>query len=274
MPPRVFIFVIASFGDPVYTDLIKLRKLQLKKYNIPHYFLFDENPPSHYVFDNNDIFIEKETNTKYEIKIPSFEKKDMMTPTEFCEWSTYILRRQNAHMNPFMIQRFLKGLKLIDETQYDYIIRVNISTFININNLMKEIESYPKTKFATAHLIKQKLPDWNIYNNTELVLFSGTCIICTSDTISYLKTIDINSEILSCHNDDTVLSHLLHQYISSYKSLHACFLETNMVCDDKNLDSPIFRIKNNIDRHYDILHWIYLLKKIDNIDVDFNGLKL
>jgi len=243
MNRKIFIFVIASFGDPVYIDLIRLRKLQFKKYNIPHYFLFDEEPPSTYKFDNNDIYIEKEKN--------SF-KTDI-----------------NPHMNPYMVQRFLKGLQLIDETSYDYIIRINISTYINFNQLTKEMDSFSKIQFASAHLINQKLPDWNIYIDKELILFSGTCIIFSSDTITYLKKIDIKSEILSKHNDDTVLSHLLSAYINKYNIISVAFLEHNNSYTDADKNKSIIRIKNNIDRRYDILHWIYLLKDIDDLDIDF-----
>jgi hypothetical protein len=244
MNHKLFVFVIASFGDPIYIDLIKLRKIQFKKYNIPHLFIFDEQPPPNYTFDDNDIYLEKEVIVNYKAPV-------------------------NPHMNPYMIQRFLKSLKLIDESQYDYIIRVNISTFINYNQLTQQIDSFPKKRFASAHLIYQTLPDWNIYNSKELILFSGLCIIISSDTITYLKTIDINSEILSSHNDDTVLSHLLHEYIDSYRPLHVTYLETNAICTDSQLINPIIRIKNMFDRRYDILHWINLLNYIDNINIDF-----
>jgi len=242
MSPRIFIYIIASFGDPVYNQLIKLRKLQLSKYNIHHYFLFDEEPPVDYTIDANDIYLKKEN-------IES-------------------LAKINSHMNPFMIQRFLKGLQLIDEKQYDYIIRVNISTFINIDILLKELEDKARSKFAMSHIIYQNLSEWDEYSIHTLRLFSGTCIIMSSDVISYLKSINIYSEILHKHNDDTVLSHLINQYIKDYSSINLCFLETNICCDELSLKKYfVFRIKNNIDRNYDILHWIFLLKQIDNIEV-------
>lgn len=242
MGPRVFIYVIASFGDPVYIELIKLRKLQLSKYNIPHYFLFDEDMPVDYTMDKNDIYLKKE---------------DIMSHADV-----------NPHMNPFMIQRFLKGLQLIDETSYDYIIRVNISTFINIDALLNELEEKPRSQFAMAHIIYQRLSDWKEYSTKDLRLFSGTCLIISKDVASYLKTINIYSDILHKHNDDTVISHILNQYIKEYSNIDLCFLETNICCDEPSLKKFfMFRIKNNMDRNYDILHWIFLLRQIDNIEV-------
>jgi hypothetical protein len=238
MSPKVFIFVIASFGDPVYKELILLRKLQLSKYKIPHYFLFDEL--SDYTMDQNDIYIKKE----------NIESKAIVNP----------------NMNPFMIQRFLKGIKLIDEYSYDYIIRVNISTFINIPVLLKELE--PRNKFVLGHIMYQNLSEWDEYCHNKLVLFAGTCIVMSNDVITYLKSIDINNLVLHKHNDDTVLSHLINQYIEKYSKLNIHYLENNICCDESLLNNySLFRIKNTFDRNYDILHWKYLLEKIDNIKV-------
>jgi hypothetical protein len=236
MSPKVFIFVIASFGDPIYKELILLRKLQFSKYKIPHYFLFDEM--SDYMMDHNDIYLKKE----------DIESKALVNP----------------NMNPFMIQRFLKGIKLIDENSYDYIIRVNISTFINIPVLLKELDI--RHKFVLGHIMYQNLSEWEEYRDNKLVLFSGTCIIMSNDVITYLKTIDINDIILHKHNDDTVLSHLINKYIDTYSNLNICYLENNVCCQESLLNNyPLFRIKNSVNRKYDILHWRYLLEKIDTI---------
>lgn len=238
MSPRIFIFIIASFGDPIYKELILLRKLQLSKYKVPHYFLFDEL--SDYSMDMNDIYLEKE----------NIESKAVVNPS----------------MNPFMIQRFLKGIKLIDEKSYDYIIRVNISTFINIPVLLKELGI--RHKFALAHIMYQNLSEWEEYREDKLVLFAGTCVVMSNDVITYLKSIDINDLVLHKHNDDTVLSHLINQYIEKYSKLNICYLENNICCDESLLNTySLFRIKNSVDRNYDILHWKYLLEKIDNIKV-------
>jgi hypothetical protein len=242
MSPRIFIYIIASFGQPIYKELIKLRKLQLLKYKIDHYFLFDEEPPIDYSMDKNDVYLKKE-NIISNSKI-------------------------NPHMNPFMIQRFLKGLQLIDETQYDYIIRVNISTFININLLLKELEDKSRYQFVMAPLISHVISDWQEYELKINTTLSGTCIIMSNDIITNLKNINIYDPILHKHNDDTVISHLVKSYIKKY-----CNINIYVFVSISSLDTTIFdticlyRIKNDIDRDYDILHWIYLLKEIDNIDI-------
>ena len=242
MSPRIFIYIIASFGEPIYKELIKLRKLQLLKYKIDHYFLFDEESPIDYIMDKNDVYLKKE---------------DIISHSKI-----------NPHMNPFMIQRFLKGLQLIDESQYDYIIRVNISTFININLLLKELEDKPRYQFVMAPLISQHISDWEEYKSKISIILSGTCIIMSNDIITNLKNININDPILHKHNDDTVISHLLKTYVKHYYNINMYLFESISSLDNTILDTiSLYRIKNSIDRDYDILHWEYLLKEIVNIEV-------
>jgi hypothetical protein len=242
MSPRIFIYIIASFGESIYKELIKLRKLQLLKYKIDHYFLFDEDPPIDYVMNKNDVYLKKE---------------DIISHSKI-----------NPHMNPFMIQRFLKGLQLIDETQYDYIIRVNISTFININLLLKELENKSRYQFVMAPLISQHISDWEEYKLKISTILSGTCIIMSNDIITNLKNINIYDPILHKHNDDTVISHLIKSYVKHYCNINIYLFESISSLDTTIFDTfSLYRIKNDIDRDYDILHWEYLLKEIDNIDI-------
>jgi hypothetical protein len=238
---KVFLFIIASFHEPEYLDFIRLRKLQLKQYPISHYFLFDDLPPPDYRFDENDIYMQK----------PELGLKKA---------------NNHPHMNPYMIIKFLSGLNKINENDYDYIIRVNLSTFLNIPALFLKLQTMPKYNFAMAHLIYQYLPDWDIYNHTQLTLLSGTCIILSSDIIQKLKTIDLFAPILFEHNDDTVLSHIISNYKVNIYNEPMYFLEHAYLCSyTECMNYCFFRIKHVSNRSNDIIQWKHLLLNIDNI---------
>lgn len=243
MEPKIFIFVIASFNEPEYIDFIRLRKLQLQKYGVDHYFLFDDLPPPNYEFDSKDIYI----------------------PKEFIENKRADI---NPHMNPYMVIKFLKGLTKINEKEYDYIIRVNLSTFLNIPKLIVKLQDKPRTNFAMSNIIKQILPDWETYNNTYLILLSGTCMIMSSDIVGKLKTVKLTSPILYMHNDDTVLSHIIVSYDPVIDNEPMYYLHNEKTCPHEIFEKYcVYRIKNDWDRSIDIKHWKYLLKHIDNIEV-------
>jgi hypothetical protein len=235
---KLFVFVIASFNHPIYIEMIRLRKLQLQKHNIDYCFVFDDDPPIEYQFDDNDIFF----------------KKDKCSN----------ISGVNPHMNPYMIIKFLKAIQTIDESNYDVIIRLNISTYINFEKLIDNLKNKPKS-FVMAYTILQYLDDFlSIYKYKPLTLLSGTCIIMTPDIITFLKSIEFTSEVLSLHNDDTVLSHLIQtKYTQNIHHLNMQFLEEpNQHVDIDNFIA--FRIKCN-DRNNDIQYW-KLLTRINNIE--------
>jgi hypothetical protein len=57
---RVFVFVLASFEADSYFHFIQMRKEIFSKYNIPHMFLFEKEPPSYYACDSNDYVLDRE----------------------------------------------------------------------------------------------------------------------------------------------------------------------------------------------------------------------
>ena len=234
---KLFVFIIASFNEPVYIELIKLRKLQLKKLAIPHYFVFDDIPPPEYTTDENDLFFEKVIPVK-----PALV---------------------NPHMNPFMITKFLKALKMINESEYDVILRINISTFVDFEKLRFELGSLQRP-YAAAHLIHQTLDNHfnGIYKYNPLTLLSGTCIAMTSEIITFLKTIDLNLDVLSELNDDTVLSHLIQTFTRNVYNIDMQFLENIYLNEDIGKFS-LFRIKCQ-DRYDDIVIWKNILKHFES----------
>ena len=130
---KIFVFVIASLENPYYLEMVKLRKFQLKKYFIDYIYLFDDRKDSFYTpEENRDLFFKK--------------------PIE------------SNHLNPHMILKFLKGIALIDENKYDFILRVNLSTFINFPLLYSKLNDLPEKKLFAGHV---KLNDPNEIDNTK-----------------------------------------------------------------------------------------------------------
>ena len=180
MPATIFVFVIASFNKQIYLDCIRYKKMQFKKYGIPHYFVFDDLPPPEYTFDENDLFFEKDPVKPPTIYFPN--QKHIVPPTSRCVPS----------QNPHMIRKFLKALNYINEDEYDFIVRTNLSTFINFPKLCRELDQFKNEKcMVLAPLIHQHLVEWDEYapGKKQMDLFSGTCIMMTPDLVFILKLI-------------------------------------------------------------------------------------
>jgi hypothetical protein len=234
---KIFVFVIASFEESCYFDMIAMRKLQLEKHKIPHLFIFNEKHEL-YKSNENDLFLKK----PYHDNIP------------------------NPHLNPHMLLKFINGIQNFNENEYDYILRVNVSTFINFNQLSC-LESLAKTKLLAGHMMKFLLSDWDIYNTKPIKFVAGTCMIFSPDVIGYLKTIELNNPLLYKHNDDTVLSHLVFQYTSHLTPINMLFIEHSSHRYDDILykNNFLVRIKHHDDRNLDVKMWNHLLYINDEI---------
>jgi hypothetical protein len=239
---KLFIFVIGSFEQPCYKTLLEMRKKQLEKYGIPYLILLDGVLPKRYILGEREKYIEKDN---------SFDTKQM---------------------NPHMIQKFLKGLMEFDETNYDYILRVNISTFLNIPLLLNLLEKQPRIKFAGGslliqryhfpheHILLERFPE-NRKGSFEMI--SGTCMIFSKDVINYLKTLPIESKLYESAFDDVILSFLVKEYCNVFTNIPMTFHVGNRVIGIK-YGFPLYRVKH-YDRKNDIIVWKNLLERIDGI---------
>ena len=228
----IFIFVIASFGDTIYDELIRMRKLQFKKYNIPHMFLYDTVPPENTILDESDIVFQR----------PS------------------LTHTVNVHpeLNPHMTMKFIDGLHRIDERKYKYVVRVNVSTFIDFQELLTMLskDMYP-IKFAAGYLMCIDIPDWSIDHTDPYEFISGTCMIFSSDVIEFLKTMKLDDPLYYTHNDDVIISYLVKKYCNSLAHINMSWSDEDKCC--------LYRIKNDYDRSDDIKKWSSLLNSIDSI---------
>lgn len=237
-PQKIFVFVVASFEEPAYLEFIKMRKEQFKKYNIPNMFLFDGVKPEGFG-DENDVFFEK--------PIPP---KDI----------------KNPHLNPHMILKFLKAIRTIDLSDYKFIVRTNLSTYINIPILLEEFAKLPLEKAAFASILKQ-IVDISPYGydiQAIFLLLSGTCMIFTIDFITYLQSYDLNDPELNIHNDDVVLSHLARKFKCSFNNVPMFFWDSGEITNELQ-NYILVRCKCDNNRLFDVQKWIYLLRAIDGI---------
>ncbi len=236
---NVFVVVIASFDNPYFIDFIKMRKLQFKAQNIPHCFVFEGDCPPTYQRDIHDIFFPKVKSIKNEL-----------------------------HLN--MTLKFLKSLQIIDETKYDYIVRVNISTYLNMDILSKKLEGEPRTNYIGGHTLKFPLPDWTVQPTGNVHFVSGTCMIFSSDVIGKMKQVHYDSFELETHTDDVVLSHLAKQAGANVKTHSMNVVKWDMPSPQELERDYIYRCKHFSSdpemRREDVLKWIFLLKQLNGID--------
>lgn len=232
---NIFVIVIASFDNPYFIDFIKIRKLQFKAQNIPHCFVFEGDCPGTYERDIHDIFVPK-VKSKFNTK-------------------------NEQYLN--MTLKFLKTLQLVDEQQYDYIVRVNISTYLNMNLLSKKLESEPRTNYIGGNTLEFPLSDWSIQPTGNVKFVSGTCMIFSKDIIYKLKQIHYDNPDLETHTDDVVLSYLAKKEGANITHHKMNVIKWNMPTKEELSRDYIYRCKHFSSdpemRRDDVLKWIFLL---------------
>lgn len=231
-PPRIFIFVIGSFEQPCYRDFLNMRRLQLEKYGIPHRILLDGQIPSDYTLGPNDYWVEKISNYN------------------------------TSAMNPHMILKFLKGLREIDETQYDFIIRLNASTYVNIEELLKFLKDRPRTMFASGHMLRQQHRQ---IEQSIIQIISGTCMIFSKDVVGYLKSLPLDLPIFEKSYDDVILSYLIKDKVTMFKHIELVFHTGDKMTQVRKNSAILYRVRHT-NRENDIIIWKQLLKLYDGIE--------
>uniref|UniRef100_A0A6C0DP79 Methyltransferase FkbM domain-containing protein n=1 Tax=viral metagenome TaxID=1070528 RepID=A0A6C0DP79_9ZZZZ len=233
--PSYIVLVLASFENPLYEQFLKLRKLQFKHYEIPHLFLYDDTVPEGYTMDEHDLCIPK----------------------------TVLEGAFNPELNPSMILKFIQGLRHIKE-KYDYVVRINVSTYFHPPRLLKLLSDAPRTKYAggmkLSHIISE------LDTTTPTTFLSGTCMIFSKDSVEELKQIPPTHPLLDKHNDDVILSKLISAPLThipmflwehdAYPSIEECENYT------------LFRVKHFADRTKDIEHWTFLLSHLDCLETN------
>jgi hypothetical protein len=151
------------------------------------------------------------------VKLPTIDPKDSMV---LC------LPGKESYL-PGVSTKTLDVLEFFDEEKYDYVIRSNISTVVNLNLVMKQIQamhdenaSKPQDKqfvhfYGGAHIMKgDKVPD--------LSFVQGTCIVLNKATVALIGAMQQHAN--TNLEDDVCIAKLLQDVAK----VCACTLANSM----------------------------------------------
>lgn len=206
--------------------MLRLRRRQLEHLGLPHLFLLDGVKPADFELGPHDIWIEKN---------PAFDPKAM---------------------NPHMIVKFLKGLKLINVGDYDYIVRVNASTYIQFSALFSLLEGWPRVGAAGGFLLTQGIPALWI---ERFQFISGMCMVFSSDVAQHLQGLPHDLDVYQKSYDDVVLSFMIKDVVKTWIHVRFVFYTGDRMKLPRQVEGPFHRVRHT-DRDHDILVWRELLR--------------
>jgi len=207
-----FVTIISSFDKPIYLEYIRLRKIILKKYKIDHIFLHSGNPPPDYQIDEHDYF--------------------------------YDGPLDQTHFKTHMIKKFLKTLKNYES--YDYIIRINLSTWINFPLLLSDplLNEPRNVPLLAGNIMFVPIYDWSLYPEGIVYTFcSGTCMIFSSDVIHELSKVSLDDSRLDTHFDDVILSYLTQKLVPNFNRKQ---IDSTYWIEDKTTPLDEYKLKNSM----------------------------
>ncbi len=227
----IIFLIISSKNKNYYQEMKRLTRMYMCKYSYNINFFFVESDPNirpDMEIIGNDIFIKNK--------------------------ETYV---------PGIFIKTIKALKYInDNYNYDYLIRTNVSSFFNIENMLKYLSNLPKEKFAIGYILN--IP---IHGN----FLHGTSIIITKDISYYLYK--FYNKYYNKIADDVIISLILKSQNIKLNILDESQIQF-LIDDNYDEKKPKFlkddnilyyRIKNNKNRDIDLLYFKFLLDKIYNV---------
>ena len=220
-----FIFLIISSSDvPQY--------LQMKELSQLYYNLFNDKIKHFYIEFKKDL------------------------EDDIIEQGNHIYMKGEDSFIPGILIKTKKALEYINNNyNYDYVIRTNLSSFWDLNNLLIFKNYLPREKLCCGHLPFK-------------TFISGTGIIMSIDVSKKITPL-INTTI--SYNDDIYITNLLSKCKYKIQNIEdAGFKITYLVYDNNNKipdntnNNLYYRIKNG-DRNIDIDMFKQLLLKIYSI---------
>lgn len=173
---KIILIAIANNGEPIYDFFKQIKEIQNEMYDeIEIYFMYaDPFLKEGFKVDGNDVFVKVEENV-----------------TKGCTIKT------------------LKTLEWIDkEKDYDYVVRTNLSSVFNINNLVKGVNTLTKTEPICSGLV---------FGNVSF----GTFIVWNRLTVKRLiqpESYKMLDTMRYAYNDDILLSKLCEIYKIKFDS--------------------------------------------------------
>jgi hypothetical protein len=236
--PTIFVVVIASFNKECYKQMAYMRLVQMEKRNIDYCFLINGDIPEDFSFPKDKYY-------HYPgLSIEKHKNEGLVTP-----WAT------KAFQETLQILYKEKNLD-----KYDYILRVNVSTYVDFSKLPWMLQFLPKEGLIAGPLF---VCLGKIFANGTAMLFSKDVARAFAfDTV-------LDEELCETKNDDLVISwslmdrYFLHD-LNMFYVWYEHFTEIPTIQEiHKNIkfETIFFRVKNegeNRDR-IDTSIWFHLL---------------
>lgn len=207
---KIINLIIYSNTTDVYKPMFDILNKYYSNYkNIKTYFIsFDNNNEK---FKNNDYYLD----------------------------NNLLIFKGIESLVPGVLNKTLKALHYCKEFEYDYIVRTNISTIINYNNLIKYLEKNPINFYGGG---ENNILSWNggginddTWYGTNFI--SGTSIILSKKCVNFI--IENENKIIKEIVDDVSLGILFREHYNKYKP------ET--INSKYYIKTPIFIKDNKID---------------------------
>jgi hypothetical protein len=158
---------------------------------------------------------------------------------------------------PSIYNKTIKGLEFINKFDYDFVLRTNLSSFLNIYNILNFIKLLPKNNSGGGYLCFNEF-------------ITGTGIFMSKDVANILINKIDNTQI----HDDVLISRVItNNNISLFNietyNYNIEYLCTNNFNENINFNDNIlyYRIRNEENRNIDLQYFNILIKKIYNIEL-------
>lgn len=238
---KAIFLIISSNDNKIYEEFRNLHRVYLKNYKIFFRYFFIE-----FREDQTEIIEEKDD---------------------------FLYIKGTESINPGMILKTCKAIEYINQNYtYEFIVRTNLSTVFNIQNLIEYLHIIPNINSCGG------------FNYRSFI--TGTGIILSRDVGNKIIEHFLKYNIIK-YNEDIIISAILNNYKIPYYNCKK-FYKWGLIIDEKpedygeyhyiatggvfkDIDFPEeilhFRIKNSLDREIDIKYFKLVLQKIYNIVV-------
>ena len=219
---KYYVFIITSRNDPLYEQFDTMRRQQMKALGVRYKFLLNGELPEGYCLADDEE----------------------LSP--------------DASFTPGMFMKFYNACKALEE-EYDYIIRVNSSTFINFIGVSSFLSTLPREKCRVGYPL-------TFYYDKHRLFIAGYIMIFSKDVINYLiNDVSLDQSVIHDSPDDCSLSVVTDEYcqhlIWNFKNYLEFFQEDKLDFTCIKPNTLFFRIKNS-DR---ILNDLFVWQTLHNI---------
>ena len=171
---KVFVVIIASFNLPCYETMVRIRIAQMLKRNIRFHFLINGPVPEGILIPNTYTVFPELSVTKH--------GGDM---SKASVWAT------------LAFQQFLQSFYSEEAAcQYDYILRLNVSTFVNFENIRWMLQYLPNERLLAGPLFMEG----------DRAFCQGTAMLFSKDVARAFAFETKVAEDLLLLNDDLAIS--------------------------------------------------------------------